>query len=167
MTQKHKLPALQQSYRPGENSAGRLAIIDAIDKRFFPAIVSTPRQVRRLQYIVRRQRWLHSNETDTVSKAEGRPSCRQKCFNNFPVSVKITTSGARFTKYLTTILRLSYDNARLTINLRRRLLCKTSDEERKAWVQFTCNIARSSKIVFVNQLTTFLKEVLARFKSLS
>ena len=28
-------------------------------------------------------------------------------------------SGARFTKYLTTILRLSYDNAKVTINLRR------------------------------------------------
>ena len=27
--------------------------------------------------------------------------------------------GARFTKYLTTILRLSYDNAKVTINLRR------------------------------------------------
>jgi len=27
--------------------------------------------------------------------------------------------GARFTKYLTTILRLSYDNAKLTIDLRR------------------------------------------------
>ena len=28
-------------------------------------------------------------------------------------------SGARFTKYLTTILRLSYDNANVTIDLRR------------------------------------------------
>jgi len=28
-------------------------------------------------------------------------------------------SGARFTKYLTTISRLSYDNAKVTINLRR------------------------------------------------
>jgi len=28
-------------------------------------------------------------------------------------------SGARFTKYLTTILRLSYDNAEVTIDLRR------------------------------------------------
>ena len=27
-------------------------------------------------------------------------------------------SGARFTKYLTTILRLSYDNAKVTIDLR-------------------------------------------------
>ena len=30
-----------------------------------------------------------------------------------------TESGARFTKYLTTILRLSYDNAKVTIDLRR------------------------------------------------
>ena len=28
-------------------------------------------------------------------------------------------TGARFTKYLTTILRLSYDNAKVTIDLRR------------------------------------------------
>ena len=35
MTQKHKLPALQQSYKPGEHSAGRLAIIDGVNKRFF------------------------------------------------------------------------------------------------------------------------------------
>ena len=27
------------------------------------------------------------------------------------------TQGARFTKYLTTILRLSYDNAKVTIDL--------------------------------------------------
>jgi len=30
-----------------------------------------------------------------------------------------TDSGARFTKYLTTILLLSYDNAKVTIDLRR------------------------------------------------
>ena len=30
-----------------------------------------------------------------------------------------TRSGARFTKYLTTILRLSYDNGKVTIDLRR------------------------------------------------
>ena len=31
----------------------------------------------------------------------------------------LNKAGARFTKYLTTILRLSYDNAKVTINLRR------------------------------------------------
>jgi len=38
------------------------------------------------------------------------------------VSATLTISdrspGARFTKYLTTILRLSYDNAKVTIDLR-------------------------------------------------
>ena len=29
------------------------------------------------------------------------------------------STGARFTKYLTTVLRLSYDNAKVTIDLRR------------------------------------------------
>ena len=32
---------------------------------------------------------------------------------------KTCLPGARFTKYLTTVLRLSYDNAKVTINLRR------------------------------------------------
>ena len=32
---------------------------------------------------------------------------------------EIVKNGARFTKYLTTILRLSYDNVKVTINLRR------------------------------------------------
>ena len=45
--------------------------------------------------------------------------------------------GARFTKYLTTILRLSYDNAEVTINLRStydgRLIYKTSFYEREAF----------------------------------
>ena len=30
----------------------------------------------------------------------------------------VTETGARFTKYLTTILRLSYDNTKVTIDLR-------------------------------------------------
>ena len=34
-------------------------------------------------------------------------------------STTCTARGARFTKYLTTILRLSYDNAKVTIDLRR------------------------------------------------
>ena len=34
------------------------------------------------------------------------------------------------------------------------------------FLPFTCKIVRSSKIVFVNELTIFLKEVLARFKSI-
>jgi len=63
-----------------------------------------------------------------------------------------TKSGARFTKYLTTILRLSYDNAKVTIDLPRtsnlrNILRKTQGF---SYVQFTCKIVRSSKIVFVN-----------------
>ena len=60
--------------------------------------------------------------------------------------------GARFTKYRTTILRLSYDNAKVTIDL--RLTSKVQNILRRtqgfSYVQFTCKIVRSSKIVFVN-----------------
>ena len=46
--------------------------------------------------------------------------------------------AARFTKYLKTILRLSYDNAEVTINLRStydgRLIYKTSYNERKLFI---------------------------------
>jgi len=42
--------------------------------------------------------------------------------------------GARFANYLATILRLSRDNAKVTIDLRRtRLICKTSYTEQKAF----------------------------------
>ena len=56
----------------------------------------------------------------TVGKVQAAPSSGQNFFsNNFPVTAKTRTSGARFTKYRTTILRLSYDNAKVTIDLRR------------------------------------------------
>jgi len=47
--------------------------------------------------------------------------------------------GARFTEYLTAILRLSFnDNAKVTIDLRRtRLIYKTSHEGRKAFRFFS------------------------------
>ena len=35
------------------------------------------------------------------------------------VSISVPLLGARFTKYVTTILRLSYDNAKVTIDLQR------------------------------------------------
>jgi len=35
------------------------------------------------------------------------------------LTAELSESGAPFTKYLTTILRLSYDNAKVTISLRR------------------------------------------------
>jgi len=56
------------------------------------------------------------------------------------------TAAARFTKYLTTILRLSYDNVKVTIDLRRRLTCKTSYEGRKAFLRYDS----LSETVFVN-----------------
>ena len=63
-----------------------------------------------------------------------------------------SAAGARFTKYLTTISRLSYDNAKVTIDLRwtskvQNILRRTQGF---SYVQFTCKIVRSSKIVFVN-----------------
>jgi len=39
--------------------------------------------------------------------------------NTYEIHVSMSSSGARFTKYRTTILRLSYDNAKVTIDLRR------------------------------------------------
>jgi len=41
-------------------------------------------------------------------------------------------SGARFTKYLTTIVRLSYDNAKVTIDV--RFMCKTVMSSEAAFV---------------------------------
>ena len=38
--------------------------------------------------------------------------------------------------YLTIILRLSYDNAKVTIDLRRRLIYKTSYEERTVFLRY-------------------------------
>jgi len=60
--------------------------------------------------------------------------------------------GARFTKYLTAILRLSYDNAKVTIDLRRtsnlqNVLRRT---RRFSEARFTCNVVRSCETVFAN-----------------
>ena len=45
-------------------------------------------------------------------------------------------SGARFTKYLTTILRSSYDNAKVTIDLRQACNYKTTYKERTAFLKY-------------------------------
>jgi len=68
------------------------------------------------------------------------------------VSLLSYYSGARFTKYLTTILRLSYDNAKVTINLRRTSNLQNSLQwmESFSWVRFTCKIVISSDRVFAN-----------------
>jgi len=58
--------------------------------------------------------------------------------------------ATRFTN-ITTILRLSYDNANVTIDLRRTSNSpyKTSYERRKAFLRYD-SLAKSSEIVFVN-----------------
>jgi len=60
--------------------------------------------------------------------------------------------GARFTKYLTTILRLSYDNAKVAIDLRltsnlQNVLQRTQSFSE---ARFNCKVVRSSETVFAN-----------------
>jgi len=61
-------------------------------------------------------------------------------------------AGARFTKYLMTILRLSYDNAKVMIDLRRTSSLQNilRREQGFSHVRFTCKIVRSSETVFAN-----------------
>jgi len=71
--------------------------------------------------------------------------------------------GPDLQKYLTTILRLSYDNAKVTSDLRRtsslpNILWRTQGF---SWVRVTCKIVRLSEIMFVNQITAFLRGILA------
>jgi len=76
-----------------------------------------------------------------------------------------TNSGARFTEYLTAILRLSYDNAEVTTDLRRSSNPQNILRRAQGFsqVQFTCKIVRSSEIVLVKWLTIFRREeILAR-----
>jgi len=55
------------------------------------------------------------------------------------------TAGARLTKYLTTILRLSYDNAKVTIDLRRTSSLRYAIRRTQGFSQsrLGCKIARS------------------------
>ena len=71
--------------------------------------------------------------------------------SNMLKSFETENSGARFTKYLTTILRLSYDNAKVTIDLRRasnlqNILRRTQG---LSSVRLIRKIVRSSEIVLV------------------
>jgi len=61
-------------------------------------------------------------------------------------------SGARFTKYFRTILRLFYDNAKVTVDLRRTSKLPNILQRMQgfSWVRFTCKIVRLPEIVFVN-----------------
>jgi len=62
------------------------------------------------------------------------------------------TSAAWFTKYLMTILLLSYDNAKVTIDLRRTSNLQNILQEKQgfSYVRFICKIVRLSEIIFVN-----------------
>jgi len=81
--------------------------------------------------------------------------CRRCCcfdWDVFSVDFGTCDPGARCTKYLTTVLQLSYNNAKVTIDLWRTshlpdILRRTQG---LSWVQFTCKIVRSSDIMFAN-----------------
>jgi len=102
------------------------------------------------------------------SASEGKGRRRQRGGEGRDLPDQCET-GARFTKYLTTILRLSYDNAKVTIDLRRtsnlqNVLRRTLGFSE---ARFTRKVVRSSETVFANYLTIFIKEILALLKSLS
>jgi len=79
------------------------------------------------------------------------------------------TPGARSTKYLTAILRLSYNNSKVTIDLWRtsnlqNILRRTQGF---SYVGTTCKIVRLSENSVRKLLSILLWEILARFKWLS
>jgi len=65
---------------------------------------------------IRQKRDLKEDEERSVVVAFGAALATQLA--QVGSSARLRSSGARFTKYLTTILRLSYDNAKVTIDLR-------------------------------------------------
>jgi len=72
--------------------------------------------------------------------------------------------GARFTKYLTTVLRLSYDNAKVTIDLRRTSNLQNILRKMQSFssVGSTCKIVRLSENSVRKLLSILLGEILAR-----
>jgi len=56
-------------------------------------------------------------------------------FITFAQTVRHSKPGARLAKYLTIVLRLSYDNAKVTIDLRRTSRLQ-NDEERKTFLRY-------------------------------
>ena len=79
--------------------------------------------------------------------------CIKRCYYatlRHPATYSCYAPATRFTN-ITTILRLSYDNANVTIDLRRTSYSpyKTSYERRKAFLRYD-SLAKSSEIVFVN-----------------
>ena len=63
--------------------------------------------------------------------------------------IPVWRAGAPFTKYLTTVLQLSYDNVKVTTNLRRTSNLQNVLQwmENFSSVRFTCKIVMSSEIV--------------------
>ena len=95
--------------------------------------------------------WRHENVlamVDFLEKLVFLYHLQNHCENNF-CSWK---PRARFTKYLTTILRLSYDNAKVTIDLRRTSNLQNILRRAQgfSYVRFTCKVVRSSETVFAN-----------------
>jgi len=73
-------------------------------------------------------------------------------FRGFELRSAPSNPGARFTKYLATILRLSYDNAKVTIDLRRTSNLQNIQRRAQGFssVRFTRKVVRSSETVFAN-----------------
>ena len=69
--------------------------------------------------------------------------------------------GPDLQKYLATILRLSYDNAKATIDLRRTSHLQNVLRRTQGFseARFTFKVVRSSETVFANLLTIFIKEI--------
>ena len=77
----------------------------------------------------------------------------------------VCESGARFTKYLTTVLRLSLIMPQLRSTYDGRVIYKTSYEERKAFLRYHSLAYRtivSDRPMFADWLTIFLREMFAR-----
>ena len=64
----------------------------------------------------------------------------------------LSVSAARFTKCLSTILRLSYGMPKLRSTYDRRLIHKTSHEERKAFLRYS-SLAKSQNLLWDNVRT--------------
>ena len=66
-----------------------------------------------------------------------------------------------------TVLRLSYDDMKVTIDLRRAFGLQNIVQKIHGYLKlrFTHPIVRSWVLGFANQLTIFVREILPRFKS--
>ena len=98
----------------------------------------------------------------TYCPPRGPPVRQSPHQTNVLIPVSVLRPGARFTKYLTIILQLSYDNAEVTIDLRRTSNLQDISRRNASLFSGTSHLEKivtSSQIVFVKSL--------ARCKSLS